>query len=96
MREVGRIGERCVNVIFCQLRIVIKNIRFRHAFGEAAQNNGDLNAGVRIPDQVGPRFRCDFGDVIGPERSGAAFPVGIGGPGEAGFFGRLTACRENT
>jgi hypothetical protein len=75
---------------------VIKNIRFRHAYGEAVQNNGDLNAGVRIPDQVGRRFRCDFGDVIGPERSGAAFPPGIGGLGEAGFFARLTACRENT
>jgi hypothetical protein len=46
MSQVGGIGERRVNVVFRQLRVVIDNLRFRHALSEAVENHGDLNAGV--------------------------------------------------
>jgi hypothetical protein len=46
MHQVCGIGETSVNVIFRQLRIVINNLRFRHAFSQAVENHGNLNAGV--------------------------------------------------
>jgi hypothetical protein len=39
-------GDASVNVVFRQLRIVIHDFRFRHAFRKAVQNHGNFNAGV--------------------------------------------------
>ena len=39
-------GERRVNVVFRQLRVVVDDLRLCHAFGKAFQNHGDLDAGI--------------------------------------------------
>jgi hypothetical protein len=57
------------------------------ADGAALSLNGVLPGEEIIHGNI--EYAGGFGDVIGPEGGGAAFPAGIGGLGDAEFFGQL-------
>ncbi len=46
MSKIGRMGKSGVDVVFGQLRVVIQNVRLRHALGQAVEDYGNFNAGV--------------------------------------------------